>query len=94
MHVTFRYYQGSGELVDALVAKESEVKRLITGIDGFRAYYLVPTGDDSAVSVSVYDNASGGEESSRQAAAWVAENLSDLNVSPPMVSSGEAVIAF
>ena len=93
MYVTVRRYAGSSDLVDALIENESEVKRLITDIEGFRAYYLVRT-DDGAMSISVYDQASGGEESSRAAAAWIGENLADLSVSPPQVTAGEAVINF
>jgi len=94
MYVTVRSYAGSRDLIDALIENESEVKRLITDIDGFRAYYLVRTDNGEAMSISVYDNATGGEESSRAAAAWVGENLSDLSVSPPQVTAGEAVINF
>jgi hypothetical protein len=94
MYVTVRKYAGNRDLVDALVENESEVKRLLTDIDGFRAYYLVRTGDGDAMSISVYDNERGGEESSRAAAAWLGENLTDLSVSAPEVTAGEAVINF
>jgi hypothetical protein len=46
------------------------------------------------MSVSVYDDKTGVEESSRAAAAWIGENLQDLSVSPPQVTAGEAVIDF
>jgi hypothetical protein len=94
MHVTIRRYSGSPELADALVARESEVRDLITGIDGFQAYYLVRGGDGEATSISVYDDASGADESNRTAAAWLRENVPDLSVSPPEVTAGEAVLSF
>jgi heme-degrading monooxygenase HmoA len=93
MYATVRTYSGSSDLADALVEKESDVKRLISAIDGFRAYYLVRTGD-GAVSVSVYDDQAGAEESTRQAAEWIRDNLSDLSVGQPQVSAGEVEIAF
>lgn len=92
MYATIRVYSGSSELADALVENESEVKRIIQGIDGFKAYYLVRT-QDGAASVSVYDNESGAEESNRVAAGWIRENLPDLTVSAPQVSAGEVVIS-
>jgi hypothetical protein len=52
MYATIRVYAGTPELADALVENESEVKRIIQGIDGFKAYYLVRTADGAA-SVSV-----------------------------------------
>jgi hypothetical protein len=92
MYATIRVYSGSSELADALVENESEVKRIIQGIDGFKAYYLVRT-QDGAASVSVYENESGAEESNRVAAGWIRENLPDLTVSAPQVSAGEVVIS-
>lgn len=93
MFATIRVYSGSSELADALVEHESDVKRLISDIDGFKAYYLVRTAD-GAVSVSVYDNQAGATASDQAARSWVSENLPDLNVSPPQVSAGEVAINF
>jgi hypothetical protein len=94
MHVTIRRYSGSPELADALAARESEVRDIITGIDGFRAYYLIRGVDGEATSISAFDNESGGQESSRRAAEWLRENLPDMSVAPPEVIAGEAVISF
>jgi hypothetical protein len=93
MYATVRTYAENRELADTLVENESEVKRLISAIDGFHAYYLVRTAD-GAVSVSVYADQSGAEESTRQAAEWIRENLSGITGSAPEVSSGEVVISF
>ena len=57
---------------------------------GLRAYYLIGT-DDGAVSISVYDDQSGAEESNRQEADWVRDNLSDLSVAPPQISAEVAI---
>jgi len=94
MYATVRTYAGSGGLVDALVENESSVRDLIDGIAGFKAYYLIRREDGGAVSVSVYDDRSGTDESNRLAAEWIRENLPDLEVSPPQVSSGEVAIAI
>lgn len=92
MHATVRKYSGSQGLIDALVEHESDVREIITGIEGFRAYYLVNAGEGDAVSVSVYDSWNGAEESNRRAAEWIRENLPDLEVAAPDVSAGEVVI--
>ena len=94
MHATVRHYTDSPGFVDALQAHESEVRGLLQGIDGFRAYYLVRASDGETITISVYDDATGADESTRQAAAWVKENLADLSVQPPQVSSGEVAIQF
>jgi hypothetical protein len=90
MYASVRKYAGSRGFVDALVENESEVRRIISGIDGFRAYYLIRSND--AVSVSVYDDRSGAEESNRAAAEWVRENVPDMQISPPEITAGEVAI--
>jgi hypothetical protein len=95
MHVTVRTYSGSAatELFDVILENEDEVRSLLTGINGFRAYYVVGT-DDGGFTISVFDTAAGGEESNRRAAQWVQENAGELNVSPPQIAAGEAALAF
>lgn len=92
MYATVRTYTASPGLADALVERVDDVKNLIGGIDGFKGYYLVRTAD-GAVTVSIYDDAAGADESTRVAAAWIRENLPDLEVSPPQVSAGEVAIS-
>ena len=93
MYATVRTYSGGPELADALVSHEADVKSLISGIDGFKAYYLVRTADGGTVSISVYDNEAGANESNTAAANWIRENLPDLGGSAPQVSAGEVVIS-
>ena len=92
MYATVRTYSASPDLADALVSNEAEVKSLITGIDGFKAYYLIRTAD-GAVSISVSDNEAGASESTAAAANWLRENLPQLGGSAPQISSGEVVIS-
>jgi hypothetical protein len=92
MYASVRTYLGGSELADALVSHEADVKSLISGIDGFKAYYLVRTAD-STVSISVYDDEAGANESNSAAANWIRENLPDLGGSAPQVSAGEVVIS-
>jgi hypothetical protein len=67
---------------------------VIGAIDGFRAYYLVRTSDGAATTISVFDDAAGAEESTRQAGEWIRENLAELTVSPPQVTTGEVALSF
>jgi heme-degrading monooxygenase HmoA len=91
MYASVRTYPSGTELADALVSNADAVKSLISGIDGFKAYYLVRTAG-GAVSVSVYETEAGADESTRAAAAWIHENLPDLGGASPQVSAGEVVI--
>jgi heme-degrading monooxygenase HmoA len=92
MHATIRIYAGNRELADALVDNESEVKRIISEIDGFKAYYLIRT-SDGTVSVSVYEDEAGARASNQAAATWLSENLPELADASPQVSAGEVVIS-
>src|SRR5437868_5447187 len=94
MYATVRNYAGNRELADTLVENKSEVERIVSGIDGFQAYYLIRTSDGSAVSVSVFDDQAGADASTQAAASWIRENLAGMSVSPPQVSAGEVVIQF
>jgi heme-degrading monooxygenase HmoA len=93
VYATVRTYSAGSELADALISNQSAVKDLISGIDGFKSYYLVRTAD-GAVSISVFENEAGAEESTRAAADWIRENLPDIGGAAPQVSSGEVVIDF
>jgi heme-degrading monooxygenase HmoA len=94
VYATIRSYSAGEEFVDALVARQSEVRSVISPIAGFRAYYLLRSTEGEAVSISVFDDEAGAEESTRAAAAWVADNLPDLHVSPPQVTAGEVAFGF
>jgi hypothetical protein len=95
VYATIRRYASGGGLVDALVEHEGEVRDLIGGIDGFRAYYMVRASDGGAISVSVYDDAAGAEASNAAAAGWVRENLPDLaSAGPPETTAGEVAVSF
>ncbi len=91
MFAAVRVYSDNEGLADALVAHESEVRGVISGIAGFGGYYLLKTADGAA-SISVYETAEGAQESSRAAGAWVKENLPEHVKSPPQVTVGEVVV--
>ena len=93
MHAVIRAYSGNAELADALVERADEVRQLIGGISGFKAYYILKLAEGTST-VSVFENAEGAEESNRTAAAWLAENLPDLKVQAPYVTAGEVVLGF
>jgi hypothetical protein len=93
VYATVRTYSGNTALADALVANESDVKALISGIDGFKAYYLVRTADGTA-SVSVFEDEAGAAASNAAAAAFLRENVADVAGDPPQVHAGEVAISF
>jgi hypothetical protein len=95
VYATVRSYASEGGLVDALVENEAAIRDLLTGIDGFQAYYIIRATDGGAVSVSVYDDAAGAEASNAAAAGWVRDNLPELAAAgPPQTTAGEVGLTF
>ena len=92
MYATVRVYEASPDLADELAGRADEIKQLLSGIDGFEAYYLVRT-DGGAVSVSVYDSKAGTDESNSVAAERLRENLPDVAGTTPQISAGEVVVS-
>jgi hypothetical protein len=94
MHAVIRTYSGPGasELFDLLGQREADVKALISGVPGFVNYAAV-RGADGGVTVTVCEDKAGTDESSRRAAAWVAENLT-ATASPPAITEGDTVLQF
>ena len=85
MYATVRRYAGSD-----LATKVAEV---MGGVAGLRAYYLIQAGGDS-ISVTISDDAAGGQASSEAAARWLSENMGDMGAPAPEISAGEVVASM
>ncbi len=92
MYAVIRNYSGNSELADQLAARKDEVVAIVSGIEGFKAYYLLRT-DDGCASVTVYADAMGADESVSGAAEWISNNASEINASTPEVTRGEVLFS-
>ena len=93
MYATIRSYSGSGSFADTLVDHEDDIRRLLSEINGFRAYYLIRT-DDGTTTVSIFDDEAGCEASTQAAATWIRDNAADISPGAPQVTTGEVAISF
>jgi hypothetical protein len=93
MYAVIRAYTGNPDFADTLAEHEEDIRQLISGINGFKAYYLLKITEGTST-ISVFEDQEGADESSRAAAAWLAENLSDVNVPAPYVTGGEVLVGF
>jgi len=89
MHATVRRYPGS-DLATKIGDRGTEVSEVMGAVPGLRAYYLIQAGSDS-ISVTISDDAAGGQASSEAAARWIGENMGDIGVPAPEISAGEVV---
>ena len=94
MYAVVRSYSGQGasELLEELEQRNEEVKELIGGVPGFVSYTALRS-SEGGVTVTVCQDKTGTDESSRRAAEWVKENISAM-ANPPVVTEGSTVVHF
>jgi hypothetical protein len=91
MYVTVRHYEGVSDTSEvARIANEGFLP-IIREITGFVDYYFVDAGDGVMVSTSIFESASGEEESNWRAGQFIGQHLTPLMPNPPHNTAGEAV---
>ncbi len=65
---------------------------IISGVAGFRAYYVVYAPDDTVTAISIFDKFEGAEESNRRGLAWIEQNLTPLLAGPVTASAGPVIV--
>ncbi len=94
MFVAIRYYQTDPDSIDEVIRRVKEgFVPLIRDTQGFVSYLVLTPSDreDELVSVSVFENREGAEESNERAEGWVQQNLSELLLLPEF-AAGEVVV--
>jgi hypothetical protein len=88
-YLAIRQYQlAPGRTMEELhAAVESGFMPIVKQVSGFQEYFLVETGE-GVISISVFADQAGAEESTAQAADWVQQNLADFFAGPPTVTTG------
>jgi len=94
MYAVVRSYSGQGasELFDQLEQRNDEVKELIGGVPGFLSYTALRS-SEGGITVTVCQDKTGTDESSRRAAEWVQENISSM-ANAPAITEGATVVHF
>ena len=94
MFVAIRYYQTAPGSTDEVVRRVSEgFVPLVRDTPGFVSYFVLAPSDreDELVSVSVFEDQRGAEESNEKAEDWVKQNLNELLLLPEF-AAGEVVV--
>ena len=91
MYATTRRYEGVTDPREAGRRVSEGFVPLISRMPGFVAYYWADAGGGVMVSTSVFQDRAGVEESNRQAADWVRQNMAPLLPNPPQITAGEVV---
>jgi hypothetical protein len=93
MYVSVRWYETDPAVVDEAMRRVGEgFAPLISKAPGFIAYYALDAGGGVVVSISIFTDQAGAEESNTVAAEWVMENLASLVLDPPEITAGEVKV--
>src|SRR6516164_9556680 len=65
---------------------------IISGVEGFRAYYVVYASDDTVTAISVFNDYDAAEESNRLALAWIEQGLTPLRAGPATAMAGPVIV--
>jgi type IV secretory pathway ATPase VirB11/archaellum biosynthesis ATPase len=94
MYASLRTYRiGSGS-VDAVMRRvDRDFVGAVSQEPGFVAYHAIDTGNGMVMTISLFHGREQAEASNELAAHWVAEELSDFNVTRIGVIGGEAIVS-
>jgi hypothetical protein len=95
MHAVVRTYAGEGAsmVFDLVEGNADDVRELLGTIPGFVSYTALRT-SGGGVTVTVCEDQTGTDESSKRAAAFVAERAGGKSIDPPEISQGDTSLHF
>ena len=93
LFASIRKYNGVPLLSDEMLKNQDGIKSVLRPIRGFHAYYLVKT-NDGVVSMTVFEDKAGAEESNRVEASWLKDKLPTFTTRTPEITIGEVSIQF
>jgi quinol monooxygenase YgiN len=91
MYASVRRYRIEPKNMDTLVKRLPGAVEVISKLNGFKAYYVIRSGNDTLATVSVFNDRATAEQSNQTAAKWVKENAADLFSGTPDIVTGEVV---
>lgn len=91
MYAVVRRYEEVTDPAEAGRRVNEEFVPLLRQVQGFVAYYWVDAGGGVMLSMGVFQDRSGAEESTARAKDFVRDRLAELLPNPPQVTAGEVV---
>ena len=84
-----RYQLRPEASMDDLVERVNEgFVPIVSKIPGFQEYLFVDAGEGAHLTISLFNDPGGAEQSTQNAASWAAENVAALIEGPPQVTTG------
>jgi len=92
MYVTIRKYPGCKNAKEVNRVALAELLPVLRTITGFRSYVIVDTGNDTIVSIGMFDSKEAAENANQQARGVVLRTaMKDLLPNPPEITVGEVL---
>jgi len=85
------YRLGSGSTDELARRVEEGNIPVVRDVPGFRGYYALDVGDGVVASVLLFDDKSGVEEAENRLESWIAQTMTDFQVTPLDVLEGEVI---
>jgi hypothetical protein len=95
MHATIRRFESidHGRLDEIVKQVDETLVPLLSKLPGFGSYQLIDAGHGVMTSISCFDTAEHGAESTRVSATWTRDQgLEDALPKPPRMTSGTVVV--
>ncbi len=93
MYASIRRYKMDPGSVDELARRVNEgFVPIVSGAPGFVAYYVLSARGGVLLSINVFEDQAGADESNRRAADWVRENIASLLPTPPEITAGDVIV--
>jgi hypothetical protein len=95
MHAVVRRYTGEGAsmVFDLIEDNTDDVRELLGSIPGFVSYTAIRTAG-GGLTVTVCEDQTGTDESSKRAAGFVAERSGGKTIDPPEITQGDTSLHF
>jgi hypothetical protein len=91
MYATVRQYRGLDPgALDEIQRRRQEIEAFVRGLPGLVSWHAFRTGDGMST-VTISDDRATADETVRQVAAWIKENMPTFLPNPPEVSMGEVI---
>jgi hypothetical protein len=93
MYAVIRKFNRMRSPEEAARRAEAGLIPILSQSPGFRGYYVVRSGDEMIVSITMFDTQDAVQDAHLRAVGWIKDNLSDLVDGEPEVISGEVIIS-
>ena len=94
MHISIRRYTQVRSISEVCRKITESFVPLLRRSPGFIAYYAIDAGAGEMATISIFSTEAMASESNEKAAAWLKENVADLQPIPAEITSGQVKVVI